>query len=90
MKQFFTQSFKIQAVEKALSRKNGTTLSQVANDLNIGDSTLNKWITKAKRHEFDDVSSNEISRVTRDKGSKWGQVLPFALSLKIVENLIRI
>lgn len=67
MKQIFTQSFKIQAVEKALTRKKGITLSQVANELNIGDSTLNKWITKAKRHEFDDVSSDEINRMTRDK-----------------------
>jgi len=67
MKRFFTQSFKIQAVEKALSRSAGTTLREVAIALNIGESTLNKWITKARNQEFEIVSPKEIDRVTKEK-----------------------
>jgi transposase len=67
MKRFFTQSFKIQAVEKALNRSASTTLSEVAIALNIGASTLNKWMVKARNQEFEMVSSKEIDRVTHEK-----------------------
>ena len=67
MKRYFTQSFKIQAVEKALSRSAGTTLKDVAIALNIGASTLDKWIIKARNQEFEMVSPKEIERVTQEK-----------------------
>lgn len=44
MKRNFTQSFKMQAVEKALSRNSSTSLKDVSVSLGIGFSTLNKWI----------------------------------------------
>lgn len=40
----FSESFKKQAVEKALTRKMGITIRDVAQSLEIGYSTLNKWI----------------------------------------------
>ncbi|WP_352260127.1 transposase, partial [Psychrobacter sp. TB55-MNA-CIBAN-0194] len=46
MKRKFTTSFKIQAVEKALSRNENSTLTEIANSLGIGASTLSKWIVK--------------------------------------------
>ena len=67
MKAKFNQSFKIQAVEKALNRSAVTTLNEIANSLGIGCSTLSKWIVKARNHEFDSVPPDEINRMTQDK-----------------------
>ena len=67
MKRKFTTSFKIQAVEKALSRNENTTLTEIANSLSIGASTLSKWIVKAKNQEFETVSHNEITSMSNDK-----------------------
>jgi len=67
MRAKFNQSFKIQAVEKALNRSAVTTLNEVANSLGIGCSTLSKWIVKARNHEFDSVPPDEINRMTQDK-----------------------
>jgi transposase-like protein len=61
----FTQSFKIQAVEKALNRSNGTSLKEVSDSLGIGHSTLQKWIVQSRNQEFVSISSNEISSVSR-------------------------
>ncbi|HIG64928.1 MAG TPA: IS3 family transposase, partial [Methyloprofundus sp.] len=43
MRARFTQSFKIQAVEKALERACDVSLKEIADDLGIGQSTLGKW-----------------------------------------------
>ncbi len=67
MKRNFTRSFKIQAVEKALCRSNGTTLKEVAGSLGIGSSTLDKWIVKSRNREFEQVSSDEIGSMSQDK-----------------------
>ena len=64
MKRSFTKSFKLQAVEKALSRGENITLTEIANSLNIGKSTLNAWITKVRNQEFD---LNEKSSMTKEK-----------------------
>ena len=67
MKRNFTQSFKIQAVEKALNRNSSTSLKDVSVSLGIGFSTLNKWIVKARNQEFEPVSLDKLSRMTEDK-----------------------
>ena len=67
MKRSFTKSFKIQAVEKALSRGDDITLTEIASSLDIGASTLNKWIVKARNQEFDTVSYTEINNMSKDK-----------------------
>ena len=67
MKRKFTTSFKIQAVEKALNRNENSTLTEIANSLGIGSSTLNKWIVKANNQEFETVSHNEITSMSNDK-----------------------
>lgn len=61
MRARFNQSFKIQAVEKALSRSSTTTLKEVADSLGIGQSTLDKWIVKSRNHEFEPVADTETS-----------------------------
>jgi len=63
MKKIFSNSFKIQAVEKALNRSDGTPLKDIA--LSLG--TLDKWIIKARKQEFDVASPGEINRMTQDK-----------------------
>ena len=66
----FTQSFKIQAVEKALKRTEEISLSEIAETLGVGYSTLGKWITKAREHQLDPVSepgTSSLSRMTKEK-----------------------
>lgn len=63
----FSQSFKIQAVEKALSRSGNTTLNEIADSLGVGCSTLSKWIVKARNQEFELATPDEINRMTQDK-----------------------
>lgn len=61
MRARFNQSFKIQAVEKALSRRGVTTLKEVANSLGVGQSTLNKWMVKSRNHEFEPATDTEMA-----------------------------
>ena len=61
MRARFTQSFKIQAVKKALSRSGVTTLKDVADSLGVGHSTIQKWMIKSRNQEFEPVTNNEIS-----------------------------
>jgi len=67
MKKRFTNAFKIQAVEKALSRSEGATLKDVALSLDIGCSTLDAWIIKARNQEFEVASPDEINKMNPDK-----------------------
>ena len=70
MRARFTQSFKIQAVEKALSRSDVTTLKDVADALGVGQSTLNRWIVRSRNHEFEAASGNgasSVNRMTKEK-----------------------
>lgn len=64
MRAKFNQSFKIQAVEKALSRSSVTTLKEVADSLGVGQSTLNKWMVKSRNQEFEPVTDTEISSLS--------------------------
>jgi transposase-like protein len=57
MRAKFTQSFKIQAVEKALIRSNTTSLKEVADSLGVGHSTLNNWIVKSRNQAFESISN---------------------------------
>ena len=49
----FTQKFKVQSVEKALSRNPTKTLNRIADDLGVGYSTLQKWIRLAKNNKLE-------------------------------------
>ena len=61
----YTQSFKIQAVEKALSRTDSTNLKEIAQALGIGYSTLEKWIRLSKDQEFESLPDHEIASQKR-------------------------
>lgn len=63
MRARFNQSFKLQAVEKALSREEGISLTEMAKSLGVGNSTLGKWIYKSRNQTLDRVSNQSISTV---------------------------
>jgi len=70
MKPKFTQSFKIQAVEKALTRAESINLVEVAESLGVGYSTLQKWIAQSRNQELEPDQGNEIlssDRMTKEK-----------------------
>lgn len=61
MRAMFTQSFEMQAVEKALNRAAGTGLQEIAEGLGVGYSTLSRWISTATRHEVEPVLTDELA-----------------------------
>jgi transposase len=64
MRTRFTQAYKIQAVEKALTRSETTNLAEMAESLGVGYSTLQKWIAQSRKQEFESVPRNESSSLT--------------------------
>ena len=66
----FSQAFKIQAVEKVLSRPKGVSIAKIADSLCVGYSTLERWIVQARNQEFEtrlyDGKSGVVS-VTKEK-----------------------
>jgi len=60
-----TQSFKMQAVEKALSRAAGVTLKEIVDELGIGSSTLGKWMRDARNNDLECIAGSGL--MTRDK-----------------------
>ncbi|VAW51322.1 Mobile element protein [hydrothermal vent metagenome] len=65
MRARFTQSFKIQAVEKALERANDVSVQSIADDLGVGHSTLSKWIALTRKQKLE--PDNEVPRMTKEK-----------------------
>jgi transposase len=53
MRTRFSQSFKIQAVEKALNPNNRSSQKDLSEVLGIGYSTLQKWIRQSREQAFD-------------------------------------
>ena len=49
----FTQEFKVQSVEKALSKRPEQTLKKIADDLGVGYSTLQTWIRLATHNKLE-------------------------------------
>lgn len=62
MRAKFTQSSKIQAVEKGLLRAEGTKLDDISNALDVGCSMLDKWITLSRDHENHNPYSGSLFR----------------------------
>lgn len=67
MKAKFTQSFKVQAVEKVLLRPNGVTVNEVADGLGVGHSTLGKWLLASRNHKFESPSAGEINMKSQER-----------------------
>ena len=70
MRAKFTQSFKMQAVEKVLSRNDATSQREVAEFLGISPSTLYKWTVKSRNKVFESISNEgavSASNMTKEK-----------------------
>ncbi|MEE9344544.1 MAG: transposase [Methylococcales bacterium] len=52
----YSQSFKVQAVEKALNRREGTGIKHIADSLGIGYSTLERWIIQSRNQAFESTT----------------------------------
>ena len=63
MRARYNQSFKQQAVEKALSRSDGTILAEISDSLGIGHSTLHKWIVKSRNQQLGSYSERDSTRI---------------------------
>lgn len=61
----FTDDFKKQAVEKAVTRSGKMTIGHVAKDLGVGYSTLQKWIRQS------DISGGVSNPPTNQRPSEW-------------------
>ncbi|WP_428353138.1 transposase [Methyloprofundus sp.] len=64
----YSQEFKIQSVEKALSKRDDQTLNDIADDLRIGYSTLQRWIHLAKKNKLE---KPETSMSTEKSPQSW-------------------
>ncbi len=70
----YNQLFKIQAVEKALSRPQGIGIKQIAESLDVGYSTLERWIVQSRNQAFEptaDPASNPSP--TQKRPHEWSQ-----------------
>lgn len=67
MNRKYSQTFKIQAVEKVLLRADNVTIKEVANSLGVDVSSLNRWRVQAKQQTLNITSTNEISLLTQEK-----------------------
>jgi len=57
----FTQSFKLQAVQKAFSRASNVSVREIAASLNVGHSTLDQWMIKARNNELAVPTEEELT-----------------------------
>lgn len=57
----FTNQFKQNAVKQAMMRSSGIGLKSVAENLNIGYSTLQKWIRLSKLNQLNPLNSSTIT-----------------------------
>lgn len=60
-----SNSFKLQAVEKALNRSHGQTLAEIAEHYSIGYSTLTRWMQDVKQGNLSEESAATISKHKR-------------------------
>ena len=67
MNRKYSQTFKIQAVEKVLLRADNVTIKEVANSLGVDVSSLNRWRIEAKQQTLNITPTNEISLLTQEK-----------------------
>lgn len=81
----FSQSFKKQAVKKALMRDNGTSVKTIADEISVGYSTLQKWIVQTKNHELEssnDYSTNKIYMNHEKRPEDWNPQEKLAIIIK--------
>ena len=58
----YTESFKIQTVEKVLHRSNGTTIGEVSNALGVGLSSIGRWIKESREQKIGSGNSKNMTK----------------------------
>ena len=66
----FSQKFKVQSVEKALSRRTDQTLQDIAKDISVGYSTLQTWIRLAKQNKLESPETNMSKELSPQSWTK--------------------
>jgi transposase-like protein len=66
----YSQSFKLQAVEKTLSRPEGTGIKHIAESLGVGYSTLERWIVDSRKQSFESTP-DPTSSSTQKRPHDW-------------------
>jgi len=72
----YSQEFKVQSVEKALSKRNEQTLNDIADDLHIGYSTLQRWIRLAKENKLENPETTMSTEKAHRAGLKYNVLRP--------------
>ena len=74
----FNQEFKVQSVEKVLTKQPNRTVKNIADDLGVGYSTLQKWIRLAKDNKLekpDNIMSKEKSPQDWNKTQRFDAII---------------
>jgi len=61
----YTESFKIQAVEKVLSRANGTTIEEISTRLGVGFSSITRWTKESREQKLGIGTSKNMSKESK-------------------------
>lgn len=67
----FSSSFKQQAVEKALRRRPGVTLNDLAQEWGVGCSTVQRWIRESRTHPGLKIGSKTEHMKTEKRPEDW-------------------
>jgi transposase-like protein len=81
----FSKSFKVQAVKKALIREEGISVKDIACELSLGYSTLQRWILQTKNHELElsnDLSNNGKIMRREKRPTDWTAEQKLAIIIK--------
>lgn len=70
MSRRFTQEFKVHAVEQALSQCDDVRQEDIADDLGVGYSTLQRWIALAKQNKLE-TQNNGRKMTTEKRPQDW-------------------
>jgi len=65
MGKIFSESFKIQAVKKALNRSSETTLKEITDSLGISRSALGRWIIESRQQKLEVSNPQTMTKETR-------------------------
>jgi len=83
MRAKFSKSFKIQAVEKALSRPDDRSLLEVADSLQVSLSSMNKWIALSREQAFEPKNDVEFMSPLKEKSPQdWSLEERFQILIK--------
>jgi len=85
MRTKFSKSFKMQAVKKVLIRDKATSVKEIANELSIGYSTLQKWLVQSRNHELElstQSSTNEHVMTHEKRPEDWSIEQRLAIIIK--------